>query len=74
MEEIPVQTDAKALAVFDGHRLSYTYEMGLAVTSVFKGADRHTEFHGEELSKSTGRSGASFTHGSDATTSGTGWP
>lgn len=44
-----MQTDAEALAVFDGMALSYTYDMGLAVTNVFDGADRHTEFHGEQL-------------------------
>ncbi len=44
-----MQTDAEALAVFDGHSLSYTYDSGLAVTNIFHGADRHTEFGGEEL-------------------------
>lgn len=44
-----MQTDAEALAVFDGRSLSYTYDAGLAVTNVFKGADRHTEFGGENL-------------------------
>lgn len=44
-----MKTDAEALAVFDGNTLSYTYDMGLAVTNVFKVADRHTEFHGEQL-------------------------
>lgn len=44
-----MQTDEEALAVFDGHSLSYTYDAGLAVTNVFKGVDRHTEFGGEEL-------------------------
>ena len=44
-----MQTDAEALAVFDGHSLSYTYDMGLEVTNVFNGADRSTMFHGQEL-------------------------
>ncbi|MEM8922679.1 MAG: hypothetical protein AAGD35_04185 [Actinomycetota bacterium] len=44
-----MQTDAEALAVFDGKSLSYTYEGGMSVTNVFKGADRETEFGGETL-------------------------
>lgn len=44
-----MQTDEEALAVFDGKSLSYTYEGGMAVTNVFEGADRKTEFGGDLL-------------------------
>ncbi|MEM8707523.1 MAG: hypothetical protein AAGE98_13755 [Actinomycetota bacterium] len=44
-----MQTDAEALAVFDGKSLSYTYDNGMAITNRFDGADRHTEFGGQML-------------------------
>ena len=49
-----MQTDAEALAVFDGKSLSYTYDVGLSVTNVFDGADRHTEFQGQALIEQVG--------------------
>lgn len=44
-----MQTDAEALAVFDGKSLSYTYDNGMSITNVFDGADRSTEFGGQNL-------------------------
>lgn len=44
-----MQTDAEALALFDGKSLSYTYDNGMAVTNTFDGADRTTPFGGETL-------------------------
>lgn len=44
-----MQSDSESLAVFDGKTLSYTYEGGMAVSNVFDGAARSTEFGGETL-------------------------
>lgn len=44
-----MKNDTEALAVFAGKTLSYTYEGGMAITNVFDGANRHTEFGGQDL-------------------------